>query len=307
MDQKPFAVFPISLLKTIYLIGSLSWLQLLYAASYLARPFWNTHREYSPFKKAIDRTETSIINAILGTAPLSAYSSATSTERQWYLSAGNGTLNYENNIRTTSQPISNLLTSSPWPEEGHQDSDSSSGHETPTPRPGTEHTRENSPIYETVRKLRSNTRGSISKIANSARSIFRQPLTVFPRDMDGLTSEERTEPHLVPVLVHTSQPQLVQNVSFPVPMSASARVADHFSDPGPATAVKVQQPVSFGATVDGGIDSETVQMNRSSKYHSVESYPGKFPVSDALEYSSLATAYAVRGKGTTSVRPFSDY
>jgi hypothetical protein len=33
-----------------------------------------------------------------------------------------------------------------------EDSDSSSDHETPTPRPGTEHTRENSPIYQTVRK-----------------------------------------------------------------------------------------------------------------------------------------------------------
>jgi hypothetical protein len=305
MDQKLFAVFPISLLKTIHLIGSLSWLQLLYAASYLARLFWSTQREF-PFKKAIDRTETSIINALLGTVPLSAYSSATATERQWYLSSGNGALNYENNIRTTSQPTSNLLATSPWPEEGHQESDSSSDHETPTPRPGTEHTRENSPIYETVRKLRSNTRGSISKIANSARSIFRQPLTVFPREMDGFPSdEERTEPHLVPV--HASQPQLVQTVSSPVPMSASARVAAHFSDPGPATAIKVQQPVSFGATIDGGIDSETVRMNRSSKYYSVESYPGKFPVSDALDYSSLATAYAVRGKGTTSVRPFSDY
>jgi hypothetical protein len=33
------AVFPISLLKTIHLIGSLFWLQLLYAASYLAQLF----------------------------------------------------------------------------------------------------------------------------------------------------------------------------------------------------------------------------------------------------------------------------
>ncbi|CAG8906194.1 unnamed protein product [Penicillium egyptiacum] len=302
MDSKLFAVFPISLPKTIYLIGSLSWLQLLYAASYLARPLWNTQCESPPFNRAINRTETGIIDAILGTVPLSAYSSATATERQWYLSSGNGALNYENSIRSTSQPISNLLASSPWPEKRHQDSDSSSEQESPTSRLGTEHARETSPVYETVRKLRSSTRGSISKIANSARSIFRQPLPVFPRDMDGLPSdEERTEAHLV--TVRASQPQLIQNVSAPVPMSASARVADHFSDPGPATGVKVQQPVSFGAT----IDSETVQMNRTSKYHSVESYPGKFPVSDALDYSSLATAHAVRGKGTTSVRPFSDY
>ncbi|KAJ6149177.1 hypothetical protein N7471_000376 [Penicillium samsonianum] len=300
MDQKPFAVFPISLLNTIFLISSLSWLQLLYAVSYLARPFWNTRREFPPFNKAIYRTETSIINAILGPMPFSAYTSATETERPWYLSSGNGNLNHENNIRTTS------LATSPWPQQGQQDSDSSSEQESPTSQPGTEHPRENSPIYETVRKLRSSTRGSISKIANSAKSIFRQPLTVLPRNMDG----ERTEadPVPVPVPVRTSQPHFVQNVSFPVPMSASARVADHFSDPGPSTGIKVQQPISsFGETIDAAVDSETVQMNRARKYHSVESYPGKFPVSDTLDYSSLATAYAVRGRGTTPVRPFSDY
>lgn len=303
MDRNPSAVFPISLLKTICLIGSLSWLQLLYAVSYLARPFWNTRREFPPFNGAIYRTETSITNAILGPVPLSAYTSATETERQWYLSSGNDTLNHDNNIRTT-----NLPATSTWPQQEPQDSDSSSEQESPTLQPDTEHHRETSPIYETMRKFRSSTRGSISKVASSAKAIFRQPLTVVPRTLDGSPpDEERAEPNLVPVSVRTSQPHFVQNVPFPVPMSAPARVADHFSDPGPSIRIKAQQPVSLGATVNATEDSETVQMNRARKYHSVESYPGKFPVSDALDYSSLATAYAVRGRGTTSVRPFSDY
>ncbi|CAI7673945.1 unnamed protein product [Penicillium palitans] len=270
MDQNPRPAFPISLLKTICLIGSLSWLQLLYAVSYLARPFWNTRREFPPFNKAINR---------------------------------NDTLNHDNNIRTT-----NLPATSTWPQQGYQDSDSSSEQESPTSQSDTERHRGSSPIYETVRKLRSSTRGSISKIASSAKAIFQQPLTVVPRTLDGSPSdEERAEPNLVPVSVRTSQPHFVQNVPFPVPMSAPARVADHFSDPGPSSGIKSQQPVSFGATVNAVEDSETVQMNRARKYHSVESYPGKFPVSDTLDYSSLATAYAVRGRGTTSVRPFSDY
>ncbi|EKV07100.1 hypothetical protein Pdw03_0982 [Penicillium digitatum] len=308
MDQKPFAVFPISLLNTIRLIGSLSWLQLLYAVSFLARPFWNTRREFPPFNRVISHTETRIINTFLGTAPLSAYSSTTA-ERQWYLSSGNDTLNHAKTTRTTSQPIPHSLATSTWPQQGHQDSESSSSEQdTPTSQPDTENSRANSPIYQTVRKLRSSTRGSISKIASSAKSIFRQPLTVLPRNLDGSAlDEERAEPDLVPVPVRTSQPHFVQNTTFSVPMSASARVADHFSDPGPSIGIKVQQPVSFGATIDAVVNSETVQMNRTRKYHSIESYPGKFPVSDAMNYSSLATAYAVRGRGTTSVRPFSDY
>jgi hypothetical protein len=115
--------------------------------------------------------------------------------------------------------------------------------------------------------------------------------------------------------------RLNENLPFPVAASVAARIADHFSDPGPAVGMglggrwkgkgrAVQPgsalvPVPFGQVDDE--DLETVQMNRSPKYHSIESYPGKFPVSDHLEYSSLATAYAVRGRGTTSVRPFSDY
>ncbi|KAI2671075.1 hypothetical protein CBS147333_5447 [Penicillium roqueforti] len=305
MDQKPLTAFPISFLKTIHLIGSLSWLQVLYAVSYIVRPFWNTRREFPPFNRAIDRTEKSIINTILGTIALSAHSSEIETERQWYLSSGNGTLN---NMRTTSQSIPSLLVTSPWPPDEHQDSDSSLEQESPTSQPSTESPRENFPIYETVRKLRSSTRGSISKLANSAKSIFRQPLTVLPRNMgDPSPDEERAERDLIPVPVHTAQPHFVQNMAFPAPMSASAHITDHFSDPGPSTGSKVQQPVSFGATIDAAADSDTVQMNRARKYQSVESYPGKFPVSDTLDYSSLASAYAVRGRGTTSVRPFSDY
>ncbi|KAJ5823475.1 hypothetical protein N7447_005815 [Penicillium robsamsonii] len=314
MDQKNFTamgVFPVSLSKTIFLIRLLSWLQLLYAISYLARPFWNTRREFPPLNKAIDRTETRIISSLLGAVPLSAYSSATATatERQWHLSSGNGPLNQENNyIHTAPQPTPNLLASSTWPQQGNQDSNSSSEQESPTSSRGTEHHRENSPIYETLRKIHFSTRGSISKLANSAKAIFRQPLTIIPRNLDSSPSdEERAEPELVPIPVRTSQPRFVENVSFPVPMSASTRVADHFSDPGPANGIKMQQPVPFGATIDATVDSETVQMNRARKCHSVESYPGKFPVSDSLDYSSLATAYAVSGKGTTSVRPFSDY
>jgi hypothetical protein len=115
--------------------------------------------------------------------------------------------------------------------------------------------------------------------------------------------------------------RLEENPPFPASASIPSRLPDHFSDPGPASgmglggrwkgkarAVQTRSalaPVPFGQLDDA--DLETVQMNRSPKYHSIESYPGKFPVSDHLEYSSLATAYALRGRGTTSVRPFSDY
>lgn len=58
---------------------------------------------------------------------------------------------------------------------------------------------------------------------------------------------------------------------------------------------------------DEGVNEE-LRLDRLTKCHSTESYPGQFPVSEGLDASSLATAeYAFREKGTIAARPFSDY
>ncbi|KAF4211514.1 hypothetical protein CNMCM8980_002079 [Aspergillus fumigatiaffinis] len=60
-------------------------------------------------------------------------------------------------------------------------------------------------------------------------------------------------------------------------------------------------------TDDSTNDQTLLEMETLQATHSVESFPGKFPISDGLEFSSLATApHHIRGRGTTSVRPFSD-
>ncbi|KAJ5779635.1 hypothetical protein N7457_007355 [Penicillium paradoxum] len=324
MDQKPFmpapGVFPISLPKTIRLIITLLYLQLLYAASYLALPLRNSRREFPPFNNTIVRIETRVTTAILGIAPLPVYNSATATERPWQLASGNGLLNQDTNICTV-LPGPSSRDIPIWPTQAQHDSDSSDEQQSPilnlqeniTQMASLAH-RDSSSIYDTVHRIRSSTRGSISTIASSAKAIFRQPLNMVSRNLDGSPEERhdvRHEPELViQAPVSTPEPGFIENVPFPVPKTAPisvARAGDHFSDPGPESAIKAQQAVSFGAKNDPVVDVDTVQMNRSRKYHSIESYPGKFPVSDSLDYSSLATAYAVRGRGTTSVRPFSDY
>ncbi|KAF7133944.1 hypothetical protein CNMCM5793_005470 [Aspergillus hiratsukae] len=59
---------------------------------------------------------------------------------------------------------------------------------------------------------------------------------------------------------------------------------------------------------DDSVNDQTLlEMETLQATHSVESFPGKFPISDGLEFSSLATApHHITGRGTTSVRPFSD-
>lgn len=55
------------------------------------------------------------------------------------------------------------------------------------------------------------------------------------------------------------------------------------------------------------LDQAILEMDGLQATRSAESFPGKFPVSDGLELGALATApIQVKGKGTTSVRPFSD-
>ncbi|KAJ5892418.1 hypothetical protein N7504_009109 [Penicillium tannophilum] len=72
----------------------------------------------------------------------------------------------------------------------------------------------------------------------------------------------------------------------------------------PVDPMSALQSMSSGSSEEG----TGVRMDRGTKCHSTESYPGKFPVSEGVDFSGLATAeYAFREKGTTTVRPFSDY
>ncbi|KAI2795051.1 hypothetical protein POX_a01654 [Penicillium oxalicum] len=73
-----------------------------------------------------------------------------------------------------------------------------------------------------------------------------------------------------------------------------------------------QETMSAGPRLPFNSTSESTALsmssNRAIRTRSVESYPGRFPVSEGLEFSSLASAAsAFREKGTTHARPFSDY
>lgn len=319
MDQQPFAqtVFPLSFPKTIRLIGALIYLQLLYALSYLIQPFSGSGRDFPPFNKTIDETEARINKAIIGVVPLKAYDTPTATARQWRLTSRNDSLS----------PIEPTLVVASCPEQGHapawplstpQLSGSSTGtsqDESENSAPsGVGRPRTGSSIYEIVQSLKSNTRESMSSITSSAKAIFPQSgtaksLSLDPRKLD--RSEARLHPG--PAEPVSIQQRLTESFSFETAVSIAtpARVADQSSDLSPSSGLKMKdkkpQAVSFGPAIGAAVHTEIVQMNRPRNHYSIESYPGRFPVSDELDYSSLASAYAVRGRGTTSVRPFSDY
>ncbi|CAG7915983.1 unnamed protein product [Penicillium olsonii] len=329
MNQRPFAQggFPLTLRTTFHLIGDLIYLQILYAISYLAQPFASSaHRELPPLNKTIHRKEVEISNIILGVVPLTAYSSATVTERQWRLSSGNNALNHGEPALVI-PPCPEPVYTKKWSPIDYRGESSARNiqneNEFPLSRSNAIR-RSGSSIYDAVQGIKSSTRGSLSSMASSAKAIFHQPgtskpLAMIPRNLDGASFDdpcEKLQPKLhdepaqpMPIRKRISRHPLFER---PVQMSAAARLAEHFSDPGPSSSygLKVEEAPEVApiGSVDGADDDvETVHLSRSRKYHSIESYPGNFPVSDALDYSSLATAFAVRGRGTTSVRPFSDY
>ncbi|KAJ6183288.1 hypothetical protein N7485_001930 [Penicillium canescens] len=290
MDHKPIPTgsFPIPLPKALYLIGALH----------------------------IDRVEAAIINSIIGAIPLSTYSSATATGQQSRFSRRNGLLDETDGRNSTSLHPSWLQA---MPPNNYRFSIHGPNH--PPPPPQT-HPRPGSSVYDTVRKIGSSTRGSISSITSSAMErIFRRPFpsagsqpisgVALNRNLDGpptdVEEQMLREDTAQPVQALNLFMGLNEDLPFPRSWSGGGHGLQWAVEGGgralqPGSGIL---PVPFGQINDE--DLETVQMNRSPKYQSIESYPGKFPVSDHLEYSSLATAYAVRGRGTTSVRPFSDY
>lgn len=328
MDQKPFAqtVFPLSFPKTIRLIGALIYLQLLYALSYLAQPFSGSGRGFPPFNRTIDETETRISKAIIGVVPLKAEDTPTATARQWGLTSRNDSLN----------PIEPILVVASCPEQGHApawplSTPQLSGSSTGTSQDESENSalsgvgrpRTGSSIYDIVQSLKSNTRESMSSITSSTKAIFPQSgttksLSLDPRKLDrspcyGLSVKPEAKLHPGPAEPVSIQQQLTEDFSFETPVSIAtpACVVDHSSDLSPSSGLKMKdkkpQAVSFGPAIGAAVHTEIVHMDRPRNHYSIESYPGRFPVSDELDYSSLASAYAVRGRGTTSVRPFSDY
>jgi hypothetical protein len=72
----------------------------------------------------------------------------------------------------------------------------------------------------------------------------------------------------------------------------------------------VSQPYSIDSLVadSARIDRSALEMNAHRQLKSADSFPGEFPISEGLEYSSLATAkhHSRMPSIRTSVRPFSD-
>lgn len=308
------AHLPISSSTALSLTAALIYLQLLYAASRLLRPFSNSRREFTSLRGAIEQTERRTIDIILRIVPSSAYRSPPTSGLLYEDPLGhriNGAARagWENGARSQLPSRSGVATVADLPQCYPRGSwgctpPNSDGYRLDSANPAQLDrqggVRSGSSVSETAKKRPSSGRSRVSPrvstVMETHQSATQQvPPTSHPQRQhpDHTSYPEHTESQSAGPVPDTPQPQ-PQACSKPPAVSL-----DGASDPS----------IKFIATdTDDSADSEALQLSRQVKHRSTESYPGRYPVSDGLEYSKLATAcHAFRERGTTSVRPFSDY
>ena len=286
------ANLPIALLTTLALVTALLYLQLMYGISWLLRPFYNSSQEFPPLRRTIERTEKLTVNIILSIVPTSFYRSPPVSD---FLHMQEDSVHhvmsgpryaYENPSHTLhSQPTTVVPLLQCYPKNSVERMDATTYEPRLPVRANIAdrqaHARE-SFVYDTVKKYATTGKQRISVV-----EMHQSTQNVSQSYTERQVKAAGPQP-TVPAPVAPQPYQKSPAASFDGAREASIRL--------------------FPTETEDSTNSMTLRMSRRSKTRSMESYPGKFPVSDGLEYSNLATASLnFRERGTTSVRPFSDY
>ncbi|KAJ5729881.1 uncharacterized protein N7483_004389 [Penicillium malachiteum] len=393
--NRTHANLPITLTTTIALIFALLYLQVLYAISYFARPFWSSSREFPPYRHNIEAWEKRIIDLILTIVPFSNYRSPNPSS----VLHPDG-LGHRAQVTSYASSTHVAIDGFPGVPQKAVAAAYTSGPPMPQCYPET--------AIERMTPTQAHAHRSDLKLGNASTtgSVITKPSAVIDRyGKNGISTYDSvkvtpaksppdgrvrisgiSDLSQTPLLAshghtnsHSSQPQAqslatrstqslhrhhhhhhdpeqnnhaaqsieerdeendpsfkplhqVHNLNAFFRPSYTASLSYLPSTPRPSQKSPVNSldgPHDLGSAVqsimtaksdldndnesgtssgDGDGKEDGLKMKRATKCHSTESYPGKFPVSEGMEFSSLATAeYAFRERGTVTVRPFSDY
>ncbi|KAJ5638052.1 hypothetical protein N7490_007931 [Penicillium lividum] len=347
-SNRTHAVLPVTLTTTNSLITTLIYLQFLYLISYIARPLASSVQELPPFKYNIERTEKRVIDLIISIVPFSNSRSPNPStilhhavnnraQSAAYTSASHLTID-----GSMPQPPSTAFTTPStmtqcYPKRTLERLSSlSQGPKIGTPiRNPTavidECSKNNVSMYDTaIKRMPPSTRTKVSAIIDpkgkereictptpAARSnpalLARQPAHEQKiRASIEERSEDENENFLPLHQVHD-----ISEILHAMPSGSGSHLSGlHVGQKSPVASLRslasLDGPIDLALALqslsDISTEGEGVRMDRKTKCHYTESYPGQFPVSEGIEFSGLATAeYAFRERGTTTVRPFSDY
>ncbi|KAF3388856.1 hypothetical protein F1880_004278 [Penicillium rolfsii] len=325
-------ILPISFRTSISLIFFLFYLQFLYATSCILRPFWPSNHDPRPLKIAIKRIERRVIDFILEILPPPIYRSPVPSsaflheESQSHQSTTAHCASHLGFYRVRSA-VPRVVEIAEIPQVYHP----GAGGRSPSPNLHRENRRLETDIMPIVSNQIGHGTASISN------GVHNDPVfshcdgmntSIFPSNNCpniALASNGNQHGFLAsaptPVQPHLKREEQ-QRI---VPLEHGVTIEMHFaakaggstqpnssiesptvSTDEPKTSLDVIPPSSSRYT--DNLTDLSLESNRTTKARSTQSYPGKFPVSEGMDYSSLATASsAFREKGTTHVRPFSDY
>lgn len=318
-------ILPISFRTSISLVFFLFYLQFLYAISFILRPFWPSKYGIRPFKNAIKRTETRVIGIILEILPPPIYRSPVPSSAFLHedLSSHQSTTAHcasHLGFHRVRSALPRVVELGEIPQVYHPGavgrSISPSLH------------RENQRPTADIVQIASFSPGHGSCDYPGFSHYDGMNNTVLPSTscpniaLAGIGNQQGTlAPPPTPVQPHLQNAeqqrivQLVHGVPIEEPAESnpaektqpnSTIVSPAVSTDEPKTSLDVNPPSSSRYT--DNLTDLSLESNRTTKARSTQSYPGKLPVSEGMEYSSWATALsAFREKGTTYVRPFSDY
>lgn len=301
------AILPITFTTTLSLIATLSYLQFLYAASYLVGAIRGKHRNISPKQSTIEQVEKQTIDLILRIIPESLYRSPPThclldedpLGHRIAMALHSPQPSHRAKVSNVSAEIvapgpslqhhpANAVQLERLAPQAHYAPDSAR----PTQANRNEHRGRVSSLYRVAKRNSPNGRPLIADIMEQHQTVSQ------PTRANSTKSCQQGEDRQ---LAETGDVQS----SEPVPAISDAPVP-HEDLPtalldGPSE--RSEKSISMDSQA-----SFLVPLSRTRRNRSRESYPGRFPVNVGLEYSELAMApYAFRERGTTSVRPFSDY
>ena len=307
--HRSHAVLPITFATTTSLVLALCYLQLIYLVSHLLRPIWSSHRDFPPLRQNIERVEKLVVDLIMGIVPSSTYRSPAPTglihEEPLGHRIASAVHSYTSRaaLDNAPHPRAGFITPPNLPQCYPENALERTMPNNPDYRleaaksPLDRLTNRSSSVYDTVKRNTSVTQSKVSSIAEAG------PVTVQQLTRSSISLRRYLEPEdgagaewQVP-----ERPPNTPSVSHKSPGCS-------MDGPSDLTAVLEAASTPTVEPEPENEDEDGLKLARDVKCRSTESYPGKFPVSEGMEFSSLATAsYAFRERGTTTVRPFSDY
>lgn len=307
-----FAILPITLSTSLSLIATLSYLQLLYATSYLLRLLQGPRRNPAPLRDTIDSIETRTVDTLFRIIPVSLYRSPPASGLLHEDPLGHRVVS----AARPSQPISHFRSHS---HISHASSETAVADDLLQCYPANAVERMISRVQYTSAPRKSgqsthnenaSSKSIIYEAIKPAPKMSRPPIPAMMDQQEQTTSTQQVTQ--TESIKHNQQSEETQ-VPETCDTQSSALVPDmpdtlHPPDQTPKTSLDEPSGCGVGSISTKSSDSYSVPLTRTPPPRSTESYPGRYPVSNGLNLSDLATApYAFRERGTILVRPFSDY